>query len=180
MTGCDSCSIHSGFSTGWSERRTVVLDAVATALASYPGFSIIVTGHSIGAVVATLAGVELRSLNYSVDIYTFGSQRVGNAAFASFVISQSPSLGENFRMRHLNDSVPQLPPSWMDYEHTSPEYWLSDRTDTTDDYNSTDVVICTGLGNADCNAGTGLIPIDGTAHSHYLGGIDLCQGSLSW
>lgn len=178
--GCYSCWIHAGFSTGWSERRTVVLDAVTTALADNPSYSLVITGHSIGAGIATLAAAELRRMNYLVDTYTFGSPRVGNTAFASFVTDQAPSLGQNYRMTHLNDPVPQIPPSWIGYEHTSPEYWLSDGTDTTDDYQPSDVVVCEGLGNDDCNAGEGLIPIDGTSHSHYLGLIDGCQGSLSW
>jgi hypothetical protein len=180
LAGCDSCWIHAGFSTGWSERRTVVLDAVTTALADNPSYSLVITGHSIGAGVGTLAAAELRSMNYSVDTYTFGSPRVGNTAFTTFVTNQAPSLGHNYRMTHLDDPVPQIPPTWIGYEHTSPEYWLSDGTDTTDDYLPSDVVVCEGIGNTDCNAGEGLIPIDGTSHSHYLGLIDGCQGSLSW
>ncbi|KAE8454100.1 hypothetical protein EG329_005023 [Mollisiaceae sp. DMI_Dod_QoI] len=164
LTGCDSCWIHSGFSTGWSERRIIVLDAVTAALEDNPTYSIVITGHSIGAGVATLAATELRSMNYTLDTYTFGSPRVGNTAFATFVTNQSPFLGNNYRMTHLNDPVPQLPPTWIGYEHTSPEYLLSDGTDATDDYEPSDVIVCERLGNADCNAGTGgsLDPDDGT------------------
>lgn len=180
LTGCTLCTIHSGFSIGWSERRTTVLDAVTTAMTENPGYSLVITGHSIGAAIATLAAAELRIMNYSVDTYTFGSPRVGNTAFATFVTDQSPTLGNNYRMTHLNDPVPQLPPTWIGYQHTSPEYWLSDGTDTTNDYEASDVVVCEGVGNADCNAGEGLVPIDGTSHSHYLGLIDGCQGSFSW
>ncbi|TVY64181.1 Mono- and diacylglycerol lipase, partial [Lachnellula suecica] len=118
---CANCWIHSGFATAWSERRSVVLAAVSSALAANPDFSIVVTGHSIGAAVATLAATELRNLGHSVSTYTFGSPRVGNAAFASFVTA----AGSNFRMTHVNDPVPQLPPTWLGYQHTSPEYWLS-------------------------------------------------------
>jgi hypothetical protein len=175
-----SCWIHSGFDLGWSERRSVVLDAVTTALSTYPSYSLILTGHSIGAGVATLAGAELRSMNYSADIYTFGSPRVGNAAFAIFVTSQSPQLGENYRMTHENDPVPQLSPTWIGYQHTSPEYWLTNGTDTTDVYAADEVVVCEGIGNEECNAGTGLVPIDGTAHDHYLGDISACQGPVAF
>ncbi|KUJ19592.1 alpha/beta-hydrolase [Mollisia scopiformis] len=141
LTGCTSCWIHAGFSTGWSERRIVVLDAVTTALADNPSYSIVITGHSIGAAIATLAAAELRSMNYSVDTYTFGSPRVGDTAFATFVTDQAPALGNNYRMTHFNDPVPQIPPTWIGYEHTTPEYWLSDGTDTTNNYNASDVVM---------------------------------------
>ena len=35
-----------------------------------------------------------------------------------------------------------------------------------------------GIGNEEYNAGTGLVPIDGTAHDHYLGNISGCQGPV--
>lgn len=83
-------------------------------------------------------------------------------------------------MTHFNDPVPQIPPTWVGYEHTSPEYWLSNGMDTTENYGPADVVVCEGVGNTGCNAGKGLIPIDGTSHSHYLGLIDGCKASVSW
>lgn len=153
---------------------------MTTALSENPDYSLIITGHSIGAGIATLAGAELRSMNYAADIYTFGSPRVGNTAFATFVTAQAPLLGGNYRMTHENDPVPQLPPTWIGYTHTSPEYWLTNGTDTTDVYGADEVVICEGIGNAECNAGTGLIPIDGTAHNHYLGNITACQGPVAF
>jgi predicted lipase len=93
LTDCTSCWIHSGFSTGRSERRDAVLNTVISALEMYPDYSLIITGHSIGAGIATLAGAELRSMNYNADIYTYGSPRVGNTEFATFVMSQAPEKG---------------------------------------------------------------------------------------
>jgi len=180
LTGCVDCWVHTGFDLGWAERRDAVLSAVVSALSTNPDYSLIITGHSIGAGVATLAGAELRSMNYTADIYTYGSPRVGNAAFAAFVTSQAPDLGATYRMTHENDPVPQLPPTWVDYEHTSPEYWLTNGTDTTDVYAASDIVVCEGIGNDGCNAGTGLVPIDGTAHNHYLGLISACQGPVEF
>ncbi|KAE9368372.1 alpha/beta-hydrolase, partial [Stipitochalara longipes BDJ] len=180
LMGCTDCWVHSGFDLGWAERRDAILSTVVSALSTYPEYSLIITGHSIGAGVATLAAAELRSINYTADTYTYGSPRVGNTAFATFVTSQAPEFGENYRMTHENDPVPQLPPTWIDYEHTSPEYWLTNGTDTSDVYARSNIVVCEGIGNAECNAGTGLVPIDGTAHNHYLGLISACQGPVSF
>lgn len=157
-----------------------MLSAVISAFETHPNYTLIITGYSIGAGVATLAGTEFRSMNYTADIYTFGSPRVGNTAFATFVTSQAPLLGQNYRMTHENDPVPQLPPTRVDYEHTSPEYWLTGGTDTTDVYAASGIVVCEGIGNDECNAGTGLVPIDGTAHNHYLGLISTCQGPVAF
>jgi len=180
IPGCGDCWIHSGFATGWSERRTVVLDAVTSALASHGDYKLILTGHSIGGAVATLAAVELRGMGHEADMYTYGTPRIGNGAFATFVTEQAPALGGNFRMTHVNDPVPQLPPTWIGYQHFAPEYWLANGTATTDNYEAEDVVVCEDIGNGDCNAGTGLIPIEGDAHDHYLGNIGACQGGISW
>ncbi|KAK0105444.1 hypothetical protein ONS96_004831 [Cadophora gregata f. sp. sojae] len=116
-------------------------------------------------------------MGINADVYSYGSPRVGNAAFASFVTAQE---GVNYRMTHENDPVPQIPPTWIGYEHTSAEYWLANGTATTDVYKKEDVVVCDALGSTDCNAGTGLIPIAGDAHNHYLGVITACQGPVEW
>ena len=49
-------------------------------------FSILLTGHSLGGALATLAAYDIRvSLNVppcQIECYTFGAPRVGNYAFA--------------------------------------------------------------------------------------------------
>lgn len=112
---CSNCWVHAGFALGWASRRSVVLSAVSAALSvpSSANYSLIITGHSIGGAIATLAAAEIRSLGFKPALYTFGSPRVGNAAFAGFVDSQEMEMGGNYRMTHVNDPVPQLPPTWM-------------------------------------------------------------------
>jgi len=150
-------------------------------MADHANYSLVLTGHSIGAAIATLAAAELRNLGHSVDTYTFGSPRVGNLAFADFVTGQATQgLGANYRMTHVNDPVPQLPPTEIGFQHTSPEFWLEGGNATTDEYTAGEVWVCEGVGNEGCNAGTGLVPIDGTAHDHYLGDIGACEGGLGW
>ncbi|CZS98256.1 related to Lipase [Rhynchosporium graminicola] len=175
--GCKSCTVHSGFAKGWAERRTVILDAVETALVAHPDFKVVITGHSIGGAVGTLAAAELRGMGINADIYSYGSPRVGNAAFANFVTAQP---GGDFRMTHENDPVAQIPPSWLGYAHTSPEFWLSGCNATTDVYTKEQVTVCEGVGTDGCNTKTGLIPIEGDAHNHYLGVITACQGPVDW
>lgn len=41
---------------------------------------------------------------------------------------QAPALGSNYRVTHLNDAVPQVPPQWFGYKHISPEYYISSDT----------------------------------------------------
>ncbi|KAL3426436.1 lipase [Phlyctema vagabunda] len=169
------CKAHSGFLVSWASVRTRVFAAVKAAVAANPTYKIVTTGHSLGGAVATLAGADLRASGYPCDIYTFGSPRVGNDVFANFVTAQA---GKEFRVTHLDDPVPRLPPILFGYRHTSPEYWLSTGTATTVDYSLAQIKVCEGTANVECNAGQG--GFDTTAHGYYLGHISACGGDLQF
>lgn len=57
---CGNCRVHGGFWSAWKEIEPTVLAAVKNALAANPGFSVRITGHSLGGAVATLAAAKLR------------------------------------------------------------------------------------------------------------------------
>lgn len=62
---CDyttGCAVHSGFKIAWESIREYTLDFVETAVAANPGYTLVVTGHSLGGAVGTLAAIELRNL----------------------------------------------------------------------------------------------------------------------
>jgi hypothetical protein len=164
------CEIHTGFGAAWAEVSSAVTSGVAAARKANPGYAVVSTGHSLGGAVATLAAAYLRAgSGTSVDLYTYGSPRVGNGAFADFVSAQP---GLETRVTHVDDPVPRLPPLLFGYRHTSPEYWLSDGGATTTSYGVGDVRVCTGDANTDCNAGTG--GLDVVAHLYYLGPMSGC------
>ncbi|KAL6902465.1 Alpha/Beta hydrolase protein [Trichoderma evansii] len=168
----DGCEVHDGFNDAWNEISDAATAALNQAVAANPGFSIVTTGHSLGGAVATLAAATLRTQGLNIDIYTYGSPRVGNDVFANFVTAQA---GGEFRVTHVDDPVPRLPPILFDYRHVSPEFWLSTGNDTTVDYTTSQIEVCTGIANTDCNAGTS--GLDTTAHSYYLEHISGCAPS---
>lgn len=98
-----------------------------------------------------------------MDLYTYGSPAVGNDKFADFVTAQP---GAEYRVTHFDDPVPRLPPLFLGYRHTSPEYWLDDGNATTVDYTLSDITVCEGNANVSCNGGTG--GFDTTAHNYYF------------
>ncbi|RFU77168.1 lipase [Trichoderma arundinaceum] len=169
----DGAEVHDGFSDAWDEVASAATAALTQAHAANPSFEIVATGHSLGGAVATLAAATLRTQGFPVDLYTYGSPRVGNDVFANFVTSQP---GGEFRVTHVDDPVPRLPPIIFEYRHVSPEYWLSTGSDTTIDYSVGDIEVCTGIANVDCNAGTSGLDI--TAHSNYLEVIGGCAPSV--
>ncbi|KAI2463382.1 alpha/beta-hydrolase [Annulohypoxylon bovei var. microspora] len=179
LVSCDlvsGCLMHAGFLTAYSEIATALLAALKKAQAAQPTYKIVFTGHSLGGAVATVAAANAREQGYAADLYTYGSPRVGNKAFVSFVTAQA---GAEYRVTHLDDPVPRLPPIVLDYRHTSPEYWLSTGTANTTSYAAADIDVCDGFANTKCNAGTGGLDID--AHLNYFEPISGCGASgLSW
>jgi pimeloyl-ACP methyl ester carboxylesterase len=119
---CSGCKVHRGFWNSWTEARDGVLAAVKSAAAVNPGYKLVVVGHSLGGAIGTLATAELRKSGCDVALYTFGSPRVGNNAFSSYVSKQN---GGNYRITHYNDIVPRLPTLVQGYVHVTPEYYIS-------------------------------------------------------
>lgn len=181
--GDDSdCQIHSGFNDAWNQVKDSVYTFIANASSTYPNHTLIVTGHSLGGAVGTIAAANLRAMGYPCDLYTFGSPRVGNEDFVNFVGSQE---GNEFRVTNADDPVPRLPPSSFflgSYRHTSPEFWLTVQDTTNASASAIGVSnfeICEGIDNDDCNAGTDGLNID--AHGFYLRNISACgEGGLQF
>lgn len=164
---CDytaGCKVHDGFKVSWDDISEACFALVEEAFSTYPDYTLVVTGHSLGAAVGTLAAVELRNKGYACDLYTYGSPRVGNLAFVEYVTSQA---GAEYRATHYDDPVPRLPPmALFGYFHTSPEFWLASGPSTDDDYTISEIDECVGYANTSCNAGT--VGLDTTAHHYYF------------
>ena len=89
----------------------------------YPSYNVYVTGHSLGAALATLTAADLSNYGIkNVQLYNYGSPRVGNTAFANFY----PSLVKTvIRVTHHKDIVPHVPMHER-YTHIQGEYYEAD------------------------------------------------------
>lgn len=163
------CKVHKGFQAAWDEISAPAQAAVTKAVNENPGYRVVATGHSLGGAVATLGAVYMRANGRSVDVYSYGSPRVGNDHFANFVASQG--AGE-YRVTHTDDPVPRLPPIIFGYRHTTPEYWLS--TDaSSNDYPLSDIRVCEGIASIRCNGGTFGLNVD--SHGSYFIDVSGCS-----
>lgn len=99
----DGTRVHRGFAQAL-ESLWPLIDA---SLAGYAG-RLLFAGHSLGGALATLAASRRRP----DAVYTFGSPRVGDRAFAQ---AQTGLFHQRFV--HCCDIVPRVPPEILDYRH---------------------------------------------------------------
>lgn len=98
--------VHTGFACSWAHFMPWLTEQLR------PGCRVHLTGHSAGGAVATLASVVLQATGYDVQpVYTFGSPRTGDAAFAA---AYQPV---QYRVMNGGDPVPDLPPEAAGYYH---------------------------------------------------------------
>ena len=97
-------TVHRGFFRAYGQVDT----EVGAAVAELPDRRLFITGHSLGGALATLAALRLVNQNVPIAaVYTYGSPRVGDAAFKR---AYNEPLGRRtFRHKNNNDVVTRVP-----------------------------------------------------------------------
>ena len=101
--------VHRGFKDGLEEIWVQVRAKVAELQTQYADAPLWITGHSLGAALATLAAAKF-TLEEQIaiqGIYTFGSPRVGDTTFAEAYDAKLKDI--TFRFRNNNDVVTRVP-----------------------------------------------------------------------
>lgn len=137
---CEGCTIHKGFNTFIKTNGEDIVREVVKLKKKLPDYSIVVTGHSLGAALATLSGVEFRLLGFETLVVTLGGPKVGNSQFVDFVdnlfdtdyVEEHINKYHSFdtlssgliRATHKHDLIPMLPPT-SHYKQCGYQYYLS-------------------------------------------------------
>lgn len=169
---CSGCSVHAGFLDSWTGVKANIGQVIASAVQNWPNYSFVITGHSLGAAIATIAAGDLRSQGYQLSLYTYGSPMVGNLAFANFVTGQ----GNNFRVTHNQDIIPKLPGYILGYTHVSSEYWIPTKSGVAVSAGS--IKVSSGPINFSGNCGTWGSSIPD--HSWYFNNILACGPAIDF
>lgn len=104
---------HTGFQNAYNSVAAQVISIVRAQTTSRPGYSIKVTGHSLGGSLSSLASLSMRQ-NFpssSVTGYSYGQPRTGDVKYANFFDSQFPFVNGKpsfLRAIHTSDGVPQV------------------------------------------------------------------------
>jgi len=161
--GNSSILVHSGFHYTFTRTAAGVLSGVQNALATSGFNNVAVTGHSLGAAVATFDAVMLKqNLDPSVNISTavFGLPRSGNQAWADLV---DATIGDQFfHVTNQHDPVPTVPLRdflGLDYQQPSNEIHITavNGADATTEF-------CPGQDNSNCSEGNSLLSADVSNH----------------
>ncbi len=114
---------YSSFHTGPDNTQPRVVDALRELLADGSIQSLRITGHSLGAALATLLAIDVAGNKVITPrVYTFASPRVGDKIFAGTYDDLVP---DSWRNANLHDIVPHLPPSLAGYAHVDAELPLN-------------------------------------------------------
>ena len=128
---------------------------------------LIVTGHSLGAALASIMAYETLD-DYDVWLINFGSPRVGNPAF----VKALQSIEVIYRVVHYYDIVPHTPEEALGYLHLPYEIWY----DEANEY----YVTCTDdFTHEDDSCSNSCAPIHCTSTSDHLNYLGIPMGSSS-
>ncbi|KKY31689.1 putative feruloyl esterase a [Diaporthe ampelina] len=112
---CAGCSVHGGFYLAWAAAREQVLGLVQGVLGEFPGYGVVITGHSLGGSMASLAATQFQPLFPNLTVYTFGEPRTGDALYVQAVennfLASSPCTTRYFRS--TREYIP-IPYSYQD------------------------------------------------------------------
>jgi len=84
--GSNKCQVHEGFLASYDVGKDAIVTAIKAYRAGFPTATLHVTGHSLGAIMAVFAALDL-TLEHGIvvdSILTFGQPRGGDADFSNF------------------------------------------------------------------------------------------------
>ena len=153
---CDGCEVHDGFYRAMTHCYDDVLKNVQQLQSQYPSYSVVVTGHSLGAALSLLTGLNLMDSGINnVMMWNYGSPRVGNTELATYASSK---MSSHHRVTHHKDMVVHVPMHER-FTHIDGEWYQPDDSITIQE--------CSGFEDHDCSYQWHITSIDD--HLYYLG-----------
>ncbi|EIW80990.1 alpha beta-hydrolase [Coniophora puteana RWD-64-598 SS2] len=116
-----SVQVHKGFADEHAQTADIILSAVKSLISSTGATMVTLIGHSLGGALAELECMYMHlnlPSNIAVRGRTYGTPRVGNAAWASFFDS---SISDFMRVDNEKDPIPICPGRFLNYSHVQGE-----------------------------------------------------------
>lgn len=122
---CKGCKVHYGFIKNLEQISESLVRPIDELFAKHPDYKLVLTGHSLGAALAILVGIEFRMKGYKPLVLSYGSPRLFNSLMVDWVneIFKTDELSKRIngwkdvdwgliRLVHDEDFVPMLPPTF--------------------------------------------------------------------
>ncbi|RCK59381.1 hypothetical protein Cantr_07059 [Candida viswanathii] len=84
LTECKNCRVHRGFYNFLKDNSAAIITEGIALKEEYPDYQFLIIGHSLGAALTMLSGIEFQLLGYDPLVVTYGGPKVGNQEFADF------------------------------------------------------------------------------------------------
>ncbi|OBZ74011.1 putative feruloyl esterase A [Grifola frondosa] len=155
--------LHDGFQDTQGRTADIVMSTVQSALSSTGFKRVLVTGHSLGAAIASLDAAMLRMAlpsDVEVDSVVFGLPRVGNQPWADLMDKLLPNFTH---VTNQDDPVPNVPPQFLSFQHPQGEAHITAVDSSSGDATMVD---CPGQENQKCSDGNSLVD---TSIPNHLG-----------
>lgn len=110
MSPDSKIKVHSGFIDMYRKVKSLINNE------AIKRNNIIITGHSLGAALATLCALDIQKnfIDKNISCVPMSSPRVGNKYF---VDSFNRRIPDTYRLWYRNDLVPRIPYKFLGYEH---------------------------------------------------------------
>jgi hypothetical protein len=141
---CEGCKVHAGFYHASTDIYPQIESQVTTLQNQYPNYRLVLTGHSLGAALATLTAIQLHdeghAPNDKVEVYNYGSPRIFNEHGGDYA---TKVIDTRVRVTHHKDVVPHIPTNLapQHFFHMTGE-WYEDPT--------AELASCTGGEDSNC------------------------------
>jgi predicted lipase len=166
-----SIGVSKGFYKAYNSIKPDLFDNMPNLVDKYNTRRILLTGHSLGAALATLMAYDIATMfpTYELSyVINFGSPRVGNTAFAKSFNGYASSF-THYRITHYYDIVPHVPEEFLGYEHVSDEIWYNEE--------NSDFIICNDATIEDDSCSNSCSPTHCTSTSDHLDYLNVTMGS---
>ena len=162
-------AVEKGFYNLFEKNKDIIYNNLNQLSQKYKTNNVIITGHSLGAALATVMSFDILYNDYPYNIYltTFGSPRVGNQ---EFVNQFNKYKIYSKRVTHYYDMVPHLPQNDLNYHHVSQEIWFNPENSNYQECNDSN-------NNEDKYCSNSCAPLSCTSISDHLYYLNISMGS---
>lgn len=164
-----SIEIEKGFFKAYNFVKPQMIENLGILKNKYKTKDLFITGHSLGAAMATLMSYDIMTAltEYNIKYFVnFGSPRVGNKEFVESFNSYNIS---SYRVTHNYDMVPHLPEEFLGYSHISNEIWYNEQ--------NSEYKICDDDKEEDNSCSNSCAPLYCTSTSDHLYYLNVSMGN---